>query len=133
MDKGREEATDNIYWNLLTRKPNGFQTPFQLWQWVVRQLDIHGNAYLKRIRNGLGQTIELWPLNADSVKVQIDVTSGKPFYTVLFKGKQDVYQSDQIIHFKGYSVDGVIGLSTIDTFRVLFDGYSILEDAGTHP
>ena len=131
MDKGREEATDNIYWNLLTRKPNGFQTPFQLWQWVVRQLDIHGNAYLKRIRNGLGQTIELWPLNADSVKVQIDATSGKPFYTVLFKGKQDVYPSDQIIHFKGYSVDGVIGLSTIDTFRVLFDGYSILEDAGT--
>lgn len=131
LDKGREEATDNIYWNLLTRKPNGFQTPFQLWQWVVRSLDIHGNAYLKRIRNGLGQTIELWPLNAESVKVQIDPETGKPFYMVWFKGQKEVYTNDQIIHFKGYSVDGVIGLSTIDTFRILFDGYSTLEEAGT--
>lgn len=131
LDKGREEAFDNIYWNLLTRKPNGFQTPFQLWQWVVRQLDIHGNAYLKRIRNGLGQTIELWPLNAESVKVQINPETGKPLYTIQFKGTSEIYTNEQIIHFKGYSVDGIIGLSTVDTFRVLFDGYSILEEAGT--
>lgn len=131
LDRGREEAKDNPNWNLLTRRPNQFQTPFQLWQWVVRQLDIHGNAYLKRIRNGMGQTIELWPLNADSVTVKINPEDGKPYYTVSFKGTTDTYDSNQIIHFKGYSIDGVVGLSTIETFRVLFDGYSILEDAGT--
>ena len=41
------------------------------------------------------------------------------------------FSYDQVIHIKGYSRNGVYGLSLIDTFRTLYDGYLELENAGT--
>ena len=128
MGETRVEATDSIYFNLLTKRPNGFQTPFQFWSWVSRQVDLYGNCYVKRIRNGLGQTIELLPLSPAQVEVGINTNDGSSKYKI----DGVPYDNTQIVHFKsGYSADGLIGLSAIELFRVLFDGYGILENVGT--
>lgn len=123
----RTEATDNIYYPLLTKRPNGFQTPFQFWHWIVRQVDLYGNAYVKRIRNGMGQTIELFPLTPGTVVVGINKDTGKPIYKI----DGVPYHDQAIVHFKGYSVDGLTGLSVVEQFRTLLDGYATLETAGT--
>jgi HK97 family phage portal protein len=115
----------------LLKHPNKFQTSFGFWQWVVRSLDLYGNAYVQKIRNGLDEVIELIPINANKVVVKIDSVLGEPSYEVHSKAGIKFFTNDQILHFKGYSIDGVIGLSTIQTFSTMLEGYSVLEEAGT--
>lgn len=135
LEKGHEAAKDHPYYNLLTKAPNGFQTPYSFWHWVIVNLDQFGNAYVQKIRNNAGVVVELFPLNPYSVEVNFG-SDGLPYYkmnmtqpdgTNLYKD----FSYDQIIHFKGYSREGLFGLSLIETFRNLYDGYSELETAGT--
>lgn len=138
-DGGHEEAKDNLYYNILARSPNGFQTSYDFWCWVVVQLELYGNAYFKRIKNGLGDTIEFLPLNPSRVQIDI-LADGTPQYTMDVPVAQPgggvatqimTYGPDDIIHIKNYSRNGVYGLSAVEAFRVLFDGYMELEQAGT--
>jgi HK97 family phage portal protein len=135
LDKGYKEAVDHPYFSLLTKSPNGFQTAYSFWHWVLVNLNITGNAYVQKVRNNAGYVIELIPLNANNVEVCID-SEGIPFYnvnitTVDGKSVYQRYENDQILHFKNYSRNGLYGISPIDTFKTLFDGYSELETAGT--
>ena len=135
LERGYKPAVDHPYYNLITKSPNQFQTPFSFWCWAVVQLDMYGNCYIQKIRNGRGEVLELMPLNPSSVEVEIRA-DGLPFYkmtvmTIDGKSMQQDFTNDQIIHIKAFSRNGVFGLSVIDNFRTLFDGYSELETAGT--
>jgi HK97 family phage portal protein len=135
IDKGYEAAKDHPYYDLITKSPNNFQTPYTFWHWVMVQLDTFGNAYIQKVRNNAGLVIELIPLNAYTVEVRVD-ENGLPFYKVNMtqadgSSYYKQYENDQIIHFKGYSRNGIYGLSPVDTFRSLYDGYGELETAGT--
>ena len=135
LEKGHEPATDNEYYNLITKRPNGFQTNYTFWHWVISQLDMFGNVYIQKIRNNAGVVIELFPLNPISVEVYMN-SDGVPFYKMNITGVDGTsyykeFTYDQVIHIKGYSRNGVYGLSLIDTFRTLYDGYLELENAGT--
>lgn len=134
-DNGYTPAIDHEYYKLITRTPNQFQTNYVFWHWVVSQLDLFGNAYIQKIRNGFGTVLELIPLNPQLAEVTI-LPDGKPSYKFSFTGIDGIttygqFSDEQIIHIKGYSRNGVYGLSLIDTFRTLFDGYNELENAGT--
>jgi HK97 family phage portal protein len=94
-----------------------------------------GNAYIQKIRNNSGIVIELYPLNPNSVDVYVR-DDGMPYLKMNYVApdgtasyKQFTY--DEVIHIKGFSRNGIYGLSVIDTFRRLFDGYNELEEAGT--
>ena len=124
---GHEEATDHPFFQLLARRPNSFQTPFTLMSWLVRQLDLYGNAYIQRIRNGKGETIELIPKNCNIASIAIDKETGVARYQI----DGVMFEQEQIIHFKSYSGNGVNGLSTLKNFERLFENYIALENAGT--
>jgi HK97 family phage portal protein len=130
-DKGHVPAKDHPYYNLLTKNPNPWQTNYSLWHWLITQLDLHGNAYLQKIRRNDGLVAELVPLNPSQVQISIDEDTGKPRYTMLINGRTYIYENDNIIHVKGYSHNGIYGVSVIEHFRTLFDGYLELEQAGT--
>ena len=137
---GYEDAIDHPYYNLLTKRPNGFQTNYTFWHWVVTQLDMFGNVYCQRVRNGAGMVVELIPLNPSDV--QIEIRDGLPYCKMFIamppkssneQGaiSQVDFTNDQIIHFKGYSQNGVYGLSPVEAFRNLYAGYAEMESAGT--
>jgi len=135
LPKGHEPARDHPYYDLITKRPNGFQTTYNFWHWCITQLDMFGNAYIQKIRNNAGVVIELYPLNPYSVDVYVR-DDGMPYYkmnmtqpdgTSLYKE----FTYDQLIHIKGYSREGYYGMSLIDAFRTLYDGYSELETSGT--
>lgn len=135
LDKGHEPAVDHPYYNLVTKSPNPFMTNFTFWSWAVTQLDLFGNVYIQRIRRNDGLTAELVPLNPYSVEINIDA-NGAPNYKMLLTLNDGTsvtkeFTNDQIIHIKGYTRNGIYGMSVIETFRTLFDGYSELESAGT--
>lgn len=135
LDKGHEPAKDHPYYDLITKRPNNFQTTYNFWHWCISQLDLFGNCYIQKIRNNAGLVVELFPLNPSSVEVNVQ-DDGTPYYkmTIVQKDGSNFYKEfsqEQIIHLRGYSREGYFGLSPIDTFRTLFDGYSELETAGT--
>jgi len=135
VGKGHEPAVDHPYYNLITKRPNGFQTNFTFYQWTVTQLLMFGNAYIQKVRRNDGTVVELFPMNPISVEVDVR-EDGLPYYRMNMVSTDGTnyykeYNSDQIIHIKGYTRNGIYGLSAVDTFRTLFDGYSELEQAGT--
>ena len=135
VGKGHEPATDHPYYELITKNPNPLQTNYTFWHWCIVQLDMFGNAYIQKIRRNDGSVAELFPLNPINVEIEI-LPTGKPYYKMTLtdidnKSYYKQFSDDQIVHIKGYSRNGVYGLSIIDTFRTLFDGYSELETAGT--
>jgi len=135
LNRGHEPAKDHEYYDLITKRPNGFQTNYTFWHWVITQVDMFGNVYIQKIRNNAGTVIEMFPLNPISVEVFMS-SDGMPYYKMNITGVDGVnyykeFSYDQIIHIKGYSRNGVYGLSLIDTFRTLYDGYLELENAGT--
>lgn len=126
VGNGHVEFTDHAYYDLISCEPNSFQTSYDFWFWAVAQLDTYGNAYIQKIRNGLGIVIELIPLNAGTILVNLD-SDGVPYYVV--DGKR--FEDEQIIHIKGYSQNGLTGVSVIQHFKTLFDQYAELESSGT--
>ena len=135
IEGGYEEAKDHPLYNLITKNPNNFQSVYGFYHWIIVQLCTFGNAYVQKVRNNAGQVIELIPINAYTIEVFVDET-GLPYYKMNYREANDKsyyreYKNEEIIHFKGYSRNGIYGLSPIDTFRTLYDGYSELETAGT--
>lgn len=135
LDKGHEPAIDHPYYNLITKAPNPFQTNYGFYHWAVSQLLMFGNCYIQKIRNNAGIVIELFPLNPNSVDVYVR-DDGMPYYKMNIVAPDGTayyreFSYDQVIHLKGYTRNGIYGLSVIDTFRRLFDGYNELEEAGT--
>ena len=135
LERGYEPAKLHPYYNLITSRPNNFQTTYVFWHWVITQLQMFGNAYVQKIRNNLGEVIELYPINPHSVQVYMR-EDGMPYYKMQLtqpdgKSFYREFQYEELIHFRGYSRNGLYGMSPIDTFRTLFDGYNELEQAGT--
>jgi HK97 family phage portal protein len=120
------EYPDHPYYDLLNKSPNNWQTAFDFWAWVTRQLLLNGNAVIQRVKNGSGFDQEFIPIDASRVTIQLDSITGKPTYTI--GGK--VYKDTQIIHVKSYSVDGVVGMSAVQAFSMLFNSNKELDEAG---
>jgi HK97 family phage portal protein len=79
---------------------------------MVAHLNLHGNAYLGKFRNGDGLVDQLALLHPD--RVTPELKGGRPVYTVTgLKGERSIHGPDDIIHVKGLSTDGLVGLSPV--------------------
>ena len=58
-------------WNLLHDSPNRRNTPMEFWQYMLLNFLLRGNAYARLVRNEKGEVIEMWPLSADQVEVEV--------------------------------------------------------------
>jgi HK97 family phage portal protein len=84
---------------------------------MIRSLDLHGNAYARIERNSRGQVTALYPLLPISVAPE-RLPSGRLRYRVTdSRGAVSVLLSDEILHVRGPSKDGVLGLSPIAIAR----------------
>ncbi|MCX5581333.1 phage portal protein [Kaistia terrae] len=115
-ERHREPAVDHPVRNLLTRKPNHWQTPEEF----IRQLQAHvlirGNGYALKVKVGKRITA-LLPMHPDRVSVvqlpdlSLDYTYHRP------NGAQIRLKADDVFHLRGLSLDGVTGLSVISYMR----------------
>ena len=48
--------------------PHPDMTPFEFWETAYGHVLLWGNAYLRKVRNGLGQIVELWLLHPGRVR-----------------------------------------------------------------
>jgi HK97 family phage portal protein len=80
---------------------------------MVALLTLFGNRYVGKFRDGEWRLEELALLHPD--RVQVELVAGKPLYTVSdpSSGRQSKHGTDDIVHVKALSTDGLLGLSPI--------------------
>lgn len=112
---GRDRASDHPLYRVLHSQPNPLQTSYEWRALSMVHLLLWGNSYQEIIRDDAGNVTELWPIRPDWVNVKAD--AGRVIYEVYANGGRNVLPSDRVLHLKGLSTDGLMGLSPIAAAR----------------
>ena len=116
---GKEKATGHPYYRMLTKEPNALMTMSQWTQTTVLHLLLYGNAF--SVPGSVeGETVALWPL--DPTRVRIDWRADGTFrYAYFSGGEPEYFEPLELLHFRIFSLDGIVGLSPLDYQRLTFD------------
>lgn len=124
-------ATDSRLWDLLHDRPNPEQHAGELWEWVVRNMQLRGNAYCWIDRAEDGRVQWLRPLNPGRVEVGRDPRTRRKMFVVHAPDDREQVQfiggTDDILHFRGLGDDPLLGVSVIHYMREAI-GRSLSED-----
>lgn len=95
--------------------PHPDMTQFEFWQTVFMHRKLWGNAYVRKLRNPLGQVAELWPLHPGRVRAGRESEAGRKVYAI--DGGEEVFSDNEILHLPGMGYDGICGVSPIRAAR----------------
>ncbi len=116
-DGGRDRADDLPLYGVLHDNANEQTSAFEFREFLIRCLDLTGNAFARIERNRRGQVVALFALLPAGVTVE-RLKSGRLRYKVSDgTGGAVVLLQDEVLHLRGPSRDGVIGLSPIQIAR----------------
>ncbi|HFL2802177.1 TPA: phage portal protein, partial [Pseudomonas aeruginosa] len=96
----------------LLRKPNPFMTRLNFLKFVVVNMALRGNAFALIERNRHGEPIGWIPLSIDLVT--IDTDEDLLYWVQPKDGKPFPVSPENMLHFKIFSMDGIVGLSPIE-------------------
>lgn len=117
-DAGRQVARSHPLYDVLHRKPNGWQDSFQFRRQAMRHLIDHGSAYSLIVPGARGVVDQLWPIHPSRVTPE-QVSSGRIVYHVRDEKTQQVrkYSQDEIFRVMGASDDGVTSKGILQSAR----------------
>lgn len=112
--KAKQLAPEHPLASVVGLNPNITQDAFQYIEQGVGHLALRGNWYSKILAGPRGFADQLVPLHPDLVTPG-RLPSGRLQYTIRnIKGQPpDILTQDEMFHVRGYSTDGVVGLSMI--------------------
>lgn len=110
---GRDAAPDHPAQELFLN-PNPWQTGMEFFEMMQGHLELRGNAYAHKVP-GNGRAIDqLIPLHPDRVRVYLLPDNRLRYEVTAYStGQIDRYSQDEILHMRGWSFDGIIGISTV--------------------
>lgn len=112
VERGKEKAVDHpLHW-LLHSAPNSVQTDFEWRETIAAHIELRGNAFCYITRFN-GEIRELIPINPDLVTVEKD----RATFRVKYRVGREMFDRSQILHLRGMSADGLIGLTPIQVHR----------------
>lgn len=101
----------------LLEEPNDWQTGSQFRKQMTAHLLLHGNAYAQIVRKPSTGAVEaLWPLEPTAVSVGL-TKQKKIEYKVTVNGKLETFGRDGMLHLRGFSRDGLTGMSVLEQAR----------------
>lgn len=114
----KERVTDTPLAMVLGDLANPLMTSFELREFLIRALDLSGNAYARIVRDGAGQVFELWPIISSAVTVE-RLESGRLRYRVSQTGNNGpmILLQEEVLHIRASSEDGMLGRSPIAIAR----------------
>jgi HK97 family phage portal protein len=114
----RDRASGHpLYW-LLHDAPNPEMSAFQWRETMTAHLCLRGNHYSQIDRDRANRVKALWPLAPDRMTPKRPEPGGPLLYEYKTdNGGKRVYQPSEILHVRGMSLDGIIGLSPIAVAR----------------
>lgn len=110
---GRDLARNHPAYELFLR-PNPWQTAMEFFEMAQLHLELRGNAYALKV-SGNGRAIDqLLPLHPDRVRVYLLPNNRLRYEVTAYStGRIDRYSQDEILHVRGLSQDGIMGISTV--------------------
>mgnify|MGYP003639251531 FL=1 len=112
-DGGKERERNNKLYNMLRWQPNSFQTAVEFIEMGQGHLLLRGNFFARLEVNRIGELTGIVPLHPDKIQLKL-VGGGVVEYHYREKaGQPRVFSSEEILHVKGLSSDGLIGYSPI--------------------
>jgi HK97 family phage portal protein len=110
---GRQAAKDHPAQELFL-KPNPWQTGMEFFEMMQGHLELRGNAYALKVSGGGRAIDQLIPLHPDRVRVYL-LPDNRLRYevTAYSSGQIDRYSQDEILHLRGWSFNGITGISTV--------------------
>jgi len=113
-DGGKERATDHPLYPLLHDSPNQWQTAYEWLEMMQGHLELRGNSYSLIEQTATNAIGSLTPLHPDRVTTK-RLSNGRLQYSVrnMFGGDVKTYAQEEMLHLRGLSSDGLVGMSTI--------------------
>ena len=118
-DNGRERAKEHPSYHIVRRKVNRWVTAYTLKKLLTFNALWYGNGYALIVRNGGGEIDSLIPIDPTVMVIAQD--RGEVWYVPEGvknnAGKQVKYKASDILHIKGMSQDGLVGVDVISVMR----------------
>nr|DAG79584.1 MAG TPA: portal protein [Caudoviricetes sp.] len=126
-DGSRKPAADHPAYSVLCRRPNSEMTPSRFMLMVVASICLRGNAFIEKkfIANRLVSLIPLLPQNM--VVKRLD--SGSLEYKYTENGSERVIPVKNIMHIRGFGLDGVCGMMPMKTGRDVIGSAMAVEES----
>jgi len=113
----RHRARNFSLYRILHDIPNPLMTASELWEMMAGHLALRGNAFAY-IERDAGEVVALWPLHPG--RVSVELKDRDLIYTHQNDGQERKYRSDEILHIRGLSSDGITGYSPLAMCRNTF-------------
>jgi HK97 family phage portal protein len=110
------DAPEHELYDVLYRAPNRWQTALEWGEMGVAHIALRGNFYSRIILNEEGR-VELVPLNPDRVMPE-QLANRMIRYVYRPKvGQSEILGPGEVLHVRGLSLDGVLGVSVLEFAR----------------
>jgi len=100
-------------WEILHEQPNDYQSSVEFLETMMLHLTLRGNAYAYVNRARSGRVVELIPLHPDMVMVTMNGQNVVEYRAGTEQGGQRTMDRSEILHIKGLSMNGWLGISPI--------------------
>lgn len=113
VDGDRERiADDHDVDRAINVQPNRWQTPYEFKQLIGAHLMLRGNFYALVVRSR-GRVVAILPLHPDRMTVEQLENFDLVYRYQRKQGQTEVFSQFEIMHLRGVSSDGIVGLSPI--------------------
>lgn len=106
---------------LISLEPNYLMTPFVFKKLIGTSLLLRGNCLFRKQNNNAGYPVSAEYIAWDNV-LDIKLKGGELYYFI--KGMNAPLMSYEVLHFKQFSLNGIVGISTI-TFAAMQLGIAL--------
>jgi len=126
-DGGRVPATSHPLHDILTKRPNAEMTPGRFMLMIVASICLRGNAFVEKKRVG-SRIVALDPLLPQLMTVK-RLDTGRLEYKYTLKGQSRVIPEADLMHIRGFGLDGVCGMLPVSTGKEIFGAAISAEEA----
>lgn len=116
VGNGKKLAIRHSLYPLITVKPNKWQHVYRFNQHLFSHLFFNGNSFVFKEQDNALRYTALVPLQPWRVEVKQIIKTGELFYRYRAEdtAQAEDFRADQICHFTGHSIDGIMGFSLIE-------------------
>lgn len=131
---GVKKATDHYLYNILKLRPNKLMSSYNFFTATEAQRNVYGNAYVNIEFDKFGKIKGLWPIESKMVEIWVDdvglfTESTEMWYIVTLKNNKRIkLKSNEVLHFKGFTLDGLVGITPITYLRHLIENGKSSQD-----
>ena len=114
----------------LLKKPNPYQTGFELREMIFTDLELTGNCFISlEAQNSAGQPAELYRLQPDHVIIKGDPRTGIASYVYTANGRPIPYGPNEIWHQRyPHPFDPLYGMGTLEAMETRADSAKAMSE-----